>query len=229
MSNNDIFNTSYILIVFQNSNLIQCLNNRKILVKRPLNVMCYLIHVHRSLYSILRHKLECVSHFSVCRILVLEIFRLTEQVNRLNSDDQSATSDEHIDSYCGEEEKIKELQPLVSVRNATLSFVSNVWKSSLDGLNCETKNCFKLMIYRGHRPKRRWNFLIVTYKEYVNDYFCLDHQKILCSQCIMTFHRTCTQSTLTKLCKTLCKSDVQKIRDWIEKSIQIANSVKLAI
>ena len=127
MSNNDIFNTSYILIVFQNSNLIQCLNNREILVKRPLNVMCYLIHVYRSLYSILLHKQECVSHFSVCRILVLEIFRLTEQENRSNSNDQSATSDEHIDSYCGEEKKKKkELQPLVSVRNATLSFVSNV-------------------------------------------------------------------------------------------------------
>ena len=65
--------------------------------------------------------------------------------------------------------------------------------------------------------------------ESVNGHFCLDHQKMLCSQCIRKFHESCSHTTVMELCKTLGQADVQTFRDSIEKSIQTANSVNLEI
>ena len=149
-----------------------------------------------------------------------------------NTNDPTTTSDEHIDPYC--ELCVEEKR----IRIAAAGLCKE----------CNTFGCQQCLKAHWRWPGMRNHKILQgddmprtvaqkpvkypacdVHTERVNDHFCLDHQKMFCSQCIMTFHKTCTQSAVSELCQTLGQGDVRKFRDSIEKSIQTANSVKLAI
>ena len=154
-------------------------------------------------------------------------------VEVLREEDAEVTSsDEHVDPYC--EQCVEDKK----IRTAATGLCKE----------CNTLICQECLEAHSKWPKLRNHTILQgedmpqsqaakpvrfpdceIHKDNVNDHFCLDHHKILCSQCMESFHGACKRTTIHKLCKLLDKNDVRKLRDAIQKSVQTANTVKLAI
>ena len=145
---------------------------------------------------------------------------------------ENTTSDEHIDPYC---------ELCVEYNNRRVAAV---------GLckECNTFVCQQCQEAHFRWPKLRNHTILKgdemtrtqaekpakfpeceIHRENVNDQFCLDHHKMLCRQCIKSYHGTCRQMAIHELCKSLGKADVGKFRDMIQNSERTAKSVKLMI
>ena len=147
-------------------------------------------------------------------------------------DAEVTSSDEHVDPYC--EQCVDDK----TIRVAAIGLCKE----------CNTLICQQCLEAHSKWPKLRNHTILQgedmprtqaakpvnfpdceIHKENVNAHFCLDHHKILCSQCMESFHGACKGTAIHTLCKLLGKNDVRKIRDAIQKSVQTANTVKLAI
>ena len=148
-----------------------------------------------------------------------------------NMADQN-TSDEHIDPYC--EPCVKDKKRRIAARGLCQE--------------CNTFVCQQCLEAHFRWPKLRNHTILKSdemprskaekpakfpeceiHRENVNDQFCLDHHKMLCSQCIKSYHGTCRQTAIHELCKTLGKAEIGKFRDLIQNSERTAKSVQLMI